>query len=1498
MNEVRREAASDAGVVGLLKHLRSHICCESRSDFRRVLPVYRRLLSPRQDDSVSVQHELLEIRGKLLTCGENADVVDVVKHMDRVVERCMGFEDQQQDTETAVPMNEVMRLLVALAGGDDGDTFVLEDAMVLSEKSSLGFVAEKNRIGDRIQMDNIELMQRSKALFHKPPVSLQEPAWEPWLFEADRYLVATLHRLFSQDLFSIFGNGIPSKHTSLWCSNTTISEESGNLDMMPFQKRQRHEQNSMADVKSSNVLKMGKQTKSLLPWKEEVFFYDGTQELNCKGQTQPANWGEVSSITENSSWGSDMSLDGTEPWIARTYAWEDLGDRIGLHEQHAKPPVREEKRSLKDLVIPDIVACDGCVPLEIHEEDLIKDSLRALSGVDSTIFRRDFESATFQLPEIRKLKLRSTSVSATMNLLEVFRKTGTTVVRLEMLGIYYSQDSARGGKTLQAMGDALLHFLSTYRAIVEDIAQQCQTYEEEDEEEDILSVTTLVAKTRKVRRILEIIGRMFRCDEDMYWPLLQLGKFPRGIALLDHLYRYVSSLRVEDSLGHIQELVTWFLVKSCSPLLAVLSDLVSLGRVDESTDPFDEFELTMWSRNLLDKATAGGGDGLFGEELSIESVGMMPAFMGKIAPRIVHLSQVQTLLRSINAIASTHPLTFCDQIDMPSLVMFTHGEDISAHAEEWKAAIAGVTHPRYNKEPHTYVDDKMLPVAKELRLDFTREDREQFERKQKCQQQQRNLLDQQVLEKEQRRFELAHQNEVNDAKRTAEAAECRANEEAYGQKVLLNKYAVLMNEAEQRHDYMKWRRDRAVRLSSAKEQLQRIRIDDMAKWTADKEKQVEEAQSAVEKETGSSQIEEFVDVVAKSTKDVRKPSAASTDDSGWKASVRVNKEAGNRTTMDVDGCAWRAHVKVDHEAGSRSSMSDTDGVWRASVKVNKEAGSRSSGVFTDPATVENTSKRTGVRILNEPGGGGAAMYGTLYGGSQPATVAVALTEDVAMDAGTIDAERKAQVNEVPGDPIPETIEGEDVGGESLIHDAAIPLSTFHEELPSEDSEMVESEGEPTNYTRLSLPPVHPFFSSSLSREDTEALTQALAETTADPDFIFFESIVDCCVAFPVRLISDKLEQVAIEWFRSALQVVEHLKWLHRLMLMSEGLCMDIFARDFLRGLNSATRVNWGLEGRLTSALTMAMIEGSVEVDAIGQTFHYETTPTLSQGKYYLTYFWSMVYRSLSPHTCLIVLDSLTMTPGVASLLSELELVYDVKWPLGFLITSRSLVAYKQMHQFLLYVRLTSLEIRETWGVLRLIRRQKKLSPALDRICGGVVYKMQTFLLAFNETFSTKVLMTAWSELEQSIQKSTTLVQLRRCHETFVSVAARCCFLDDSTAEDARKLQVSSAFSDALASAWRLTGFLRALERQVTGRSSEGTRIVVLCEEFDVALQVLVRNLQSVAKKDAERSTREFSECFLLRLNFNRFYSTLDAPIATAADERMPGGASKDGVAEF
>ena len=123
------------------------------------------------------------------------------------------------------------------------------------------------------------------------------------------------------------------------------------------------------------------------------------------------------------------------------------------------------------------------------------------------------------------------------------------------------------------------------------------------------------------------------------------------------------------------------------------------------------------------------------------------------------------------------------------------------------------------------------------------------------------------------------------------------------------------------------------------------------------------------------------------------------------------------------------------------------------------------------------------------------------------------------------------------------------------------------------------------------------------------------QNNSEADFTSFSWIVNACVEIPVRLVCQKLEQVAVDWLWDSLQALEHFRWLRKLMLMSEGLCMDIFARDFLLGLNSTTRVNWGTEDRLSSAFSLAMIEGSVSMNAIAHNFHYKTTAVLSRGRH-------------------------------------------------------------------------------------------------------------------------------------------------------------------------------------------------------------------------------------------------------------------------------------------
>ncbi|CAH0520134.1 unnamed protein product [Peronospora belbahrii] len=1459
-------SSSDGGsIINLLKLLRSKICCESYCNLRRVLPVYEHLLSPRPDSAMSCEHKLLTIRATILSCGEYGDVHYFIDRMDQVVEYCLSINNQLQqqrkdeDEEDEVPIGKVMQLLVDLAGGKDGKTFVVMDSMQFHDRG-------KKRIGDRIGMHDVEIVQRSKALFSKAPVPLEEKA------------------CFSQNLFSSFGNGIPNQHVSLWCPDSSLPDDENLVNVMSNKQRNQFfnlpgTPSARVDVDrsfmpsndtpcrerfghaSTHMTSSAGHVKCLTPT-NEVFFYDSTQEVHS-GVVEQVDWEVASSVTETSSWYSDRSPDITEPWIAQTFAWEDLGGRIGLPNDYQRPSSGKVPRSLHDLVIPNEFAGKNHnkdMLLEIHEVDLVEDCLRALSGINSTVFRRHFQSATFQLPEKYKLKLRNTTVSATLSVLEVFREAGTMVMRLELLAIYYSQDPSRGGKTLQVVGDALQLYLSMHRTFAERIAQQCLVSSEMDQEDEVASVTKLVCNTRKLCDVLKTVGHIFGCDQDVFWPLLQQGKLSRGVALLNHLHHHVSSLRVDDAAGHIHELVVWFLVKACSPFLSALSDLISSGRVDEATDPFEEFRLTTWSRQLFEKAAAGTGDGIFSDNLSVDAIQMLPSFLEKIAPLVIHLSQVQALLRSVNAIKSTHPL-----VNIQPLFICTCSNKATEYAEEWQSIIDEAV--VYGTDVlHTISSESSKRVSTKMDFASTEERRRKFvleniKAKESSQLQQKNILDEQILEKKPYHSQVVQEGNADGVRQRKEINEAEMDEEALGSKSLVDKNSTLMMGAEEQHDCIKWQRDRNACLSTATEQLQMFPVDDMNQRTPDKPSR-ESATCVADVTEMISLVEEGGNTTSVAADNGDSLSIAASEElsvsviekDGWTPSVKVHKEVGHCCEMSTgDGGAWRASVKANTVLGNCSSISANNDTWRASIKVNLQADSHSSGSFKSLASTGIASCKTGVRVSNEPGGSGAHMYETLYGGSD--IVPAAKDADYCVAASMTDSRRVEfpTTDFMPTEPSPEAKVDKDVHMQDVSHkEKGSSRSTSDKQdegLSSQADGCVKQA--PSKFTHISLPPVHPFFSMAIPQEDCEVLTRALTENNSEADFTSFASTINSCVEIPVRLVFQKLEQVAVDWLRNSLQMLEHLRWLRKLMLMSEGLCMDIFARDFLFGFKSSTRVNWGAGDRLTSALTLAMIEGSVSMNTIAQNFHYKTTAVLSQ-----------------------ILSSLTMIPAVPSLLSELELVYDVKWPLGLVITSRSLNDYKQLHRFLLHMRMTSLEMREVWGMLRTIRQKRRLSSLLERLCGGVVYKMQAFLQAFNETFATEVFMLAWSELKCASQKATTLTDLRRCHEEYVSIALCCCFLDTPA------IAIRPAISAVLTAAWKLTGFIRSLERQVEGRASDNTYTRVLCDELDVTLRALVCCLYD-ASRNADRNTRKFSECLLLRLNFNQYYST-DIPTAVAA----------------
>lgn len=72
----------------------------------------------------------------------------------------------------------------------------------------------------------------------------------------------------------------------------------------------------------------------------------------------------------------------------------------------------------------------------------------------------------------------------------------------------------------------------------------------------------------------------------MFLFLYAADAFPRGLALLNHLHAHMQAFNAEDVAAHVSELTAWLLVKSSEPILLVMSEYISRGRVSKDADPF------------------------------------------------------------------------------------------------------------------------------------------------------------------------------------------------------------------------------------------------------------------------------------------------------------------------------------------------------------------------------------------------------------------------------------------------------------------------------------------------------------------------------------------------------------------------------------------------------------------------------------------------------------------------------------------------------------------------------------------------------------------------------------------------------------------------------------------------------------------------------------------------------------------------------------------------
>lgn len=103
--------------------------------------------------------------------------------------------------------------------------------------------------------------------------------------------------------------------------------------------------------------------------------------------------------------------------------------------------------------------------------------------------------------------------------------------------------------------------------------------------------------------------------------------------------------------------------------------------------------------------------------------------------------------------------------------------------------------------------------------------------------------------------------------------------------------------------------------------------------------------------------------------------------------------------------------------------------------------------------------------------------------------------------------------------------------------------------------------------------------------------------------------------------------------------------------------------------------------------------------------------------------------------------AMPMSLVVPQLVQDIGLVCYIQWPMGVVISSQSLTHYATIHRWLLHLRLTALEMKEVWALLRIMGRREDRSGAREtrEKLLKIVHQIQHVIRAFNESFCTMVL---------------------------------------------------------------------------------------------------------------------------------------------------------------
>nr|CCA22848.1 hypothetical protein PITG_18463 [Albugo laibachii Nc14] len=413
-------------------------------------------------------------------------------------------------------------------------------------------------------------------------------------------------------------------------------------------------------------------------------------------------------------------------------------------------------------------------------------------------------------------------------------------------------------------------------------------------------------------------------------------------------------------------------------------------------------------------------------------------------------------------------------------------------------------------------------------------------------------------------------------------------------------------------------------------------------------------------------------------------------------------------------------------------------------------------------------------------------------------------------------------NPIPSEPSAELSRIESIGKSetsSILQDDV----TYHTKVDNENRETQPFVS--TTYHHFRFPGISTenkakpqYFFHKNSDLEEECILDLILDQTADVTSLMpAELLIDSFVGWVIAKLREFTELDIVKFISEKMRLKKHLEWLHKLVLMSESLCMDILTRDIHTKLFSSSQCMSMVDRSLNLMLQVALMETSLYEDEIAKCFSYSVDTSAR--------------ASFGNPTALTI----------AEIVSKIQLSYEPLWPLHLIITPSSMQRYNQIHQFLLHLKLTKHQLEDVWQHVR------RISPYLKELADTkalrhleiIIYKIRHILSAVHEYFVTNVVLLKAGRLYETISTLNEVKLICETHEAFVHDISESCFLGHSIIS----VKIHGKLLNIFDFAWRLSTLERAASLHVDYNMAE------MHQRFDGNLKELIHTLQSVGNNE-------------------------------------------------